>query len=93
MGRQLVPKVLLTVFLRVSQAVVLHAAVMLPKQARGTFRKHVTKPSEQVAAPLSILSLSRFGQVANSELISIFSSLNLLSLSCHSFGMFVGVLC
>ena len=24
---------------------------MLPKQARGTFRKNVTKPSEQVAAP------------------------------------------
>ena len=26
---------------------------MLPKQARGTFRKHVTKPSEQVATPPS----------------------------------------
>ena len=26
---------------------------MLPKQARGTFRKHITKPSEQVAAPPS----------------------------------------
>ena len=27
------------------------ASAMLTKQARGTFRKHVTKPSEQVAAP------------------------------------------
>ena len=27
---------------------------MLPKQARGTFRKHITKPPEQVAAPPSI---------------------------------------
>ena len=27
------------------------AAVMLHKQARWTFRKHITKPSEQVAAP------------------------------------------
>ena len=27
---------------------------MLPKQARGTFRKHITKPSEQVAAPPSM---------------------------------------
>ena len=26
---------------------------MLPKQARVTFRKHITKPSEQVAAPPS----------------------------------------
>ena len=29
---------------------------MLPKQARGTFRKQITKPSEQVAAPPSIHS-------------------------------------
>ena len=29
------------------------AAAMLPKQARGTLRKHITKPSEQVAAPPS----------------------------------------
>ena len=29
------------------------AAAMLPKQARGTFIKHITKPSEQVAAPPS----------------------------------------
>ena len=26
------------------------AAAMLPKKARGTFRKHISKPSEQVAA-------------------------------------------
>ena len=30
------------------------AAAMLPKQAGGTFREHITKPSEQVAAPPSI---------------------------------------
>ena len=29
------------------------AAAMLPKQARGALRKHITKPSEQVAAPPS----------------------------------------
>ena len=29
------------------------AAAMLPKKARGTLRKHITKPSEQVAAPPS----------------------------------------
>ena len=28
---------------------------MLPKQARGTFRKHIKKPSEQVAAPQCML--------------------------------------
>ena len=27
------------------------ATAMLPQQARGTFRKHTTKPLEQVAAP------------------------------------------
>ena len=31
------------------------AAAMLPKQARGTLGKHITKPSEQVAAPPSTL--------------------------------------
>ena len=35
-------------------------AAMLPKQTRGTFRKHITKPSEQVAAPPSTCSLSTF---------------------------------
>ena len=30
---------------------------MQPKQARGTFRKRITKPSEQVAAPPSTSSL------------------------------------
>ena len=30
------------------------AAAMLPKQARGTLGKHITKPSEQVAAPPGI---------------------------------------
>ena len=29
------------------------AAAMLPKQSKGTFRKHIKKPSEQVAAPPS----------------------------------------
>ena len=33
------------------------AAAMLPKKARGTLRKLVTKPSEQVAAPPSILPI------------------------------------
>ena len=28
---------------------------MLPKQARGTFRKHITKPLEQVATPPTTL--------------------------------------
>ena len=28
------------------------AAAMLPLQARGTFRKHTTKPSEQVTHPV-----------------------------------------
>ena len=32
---------------------------MQPKQARGTFRKHITKPSEQVAAPPSMTSAQR----------------------------------
>ena len=41
-------------FLKVPQAT---AAAMLPKQAKGTFRKHITKPSEQVAAPPSIYIL------------------------------------
>ena len=36
-------------FPRVPQAVT--AAAMLPKQARGTFRKHVTQPHTQVGAP------------------------------------------
>ena len=43
-------------FLRVPQAVGLYyscTADMLTKQARGTFKKHITKPSEQVAAPPS----------------------------------------
>ena len=40
-------------FLRVPRLLGFIAAAMLPKQARGTFRKHVTKPSEQVAAPPS----------------------------------------
>ena len=31
------------------------AAAMPPKQARGTFSKHIAKPSEQVAAPDCIL--------------------------------------
>ena len=39
--------------LLVTKFTTLTAAAMLPKQARGTFRKHVKKPSEQVAAPPS----------------------------------------
>ena len=42
-------KGLVKCFLRVPQAVT--AVAMLPKQARGTFRKLITKPSLQVAAP------------------------------------------
>merc|ERR1719264_913154 len=38
-------------FLRVPRLLGCTAAAMLPKQARGTFRKHITKPSEQVTAP------------------------------------------
>ena len=33
---------------------------MVPKQARGTFRKHITKPSEQVAAPTSTVTESQY---------------------------------
>ena len=42
-------------FLRVPRLLGCSAAAMLPKQARGTFRKHITKPSGQVAAPPSII--------------------------------------
>ena len=35
------------------------AATLLPQQARRTFRKRVTKPSEQVAAPPGILPASK----------------------------------
>ena len=41
-------------FLRVTQAVALFCSschAMLPKQAKETFRTHITKPSKQVAAP------------------------------------------
>ena len=47
-------------FLRVPRLLGCTAGAMLPKQARGTFRKHITKPSEQVAAPPS-----RFMEVNN----------------------------
>ena len=40
-------------FLRVPRLLGCTAAAMLPKQARGTYRKHATKPLEQVAAPPS----------------------------------------
>ena len=49
-GRPLVPKVLLTVFWEFPRLLVFTAAAMLPKQARGTYKKHITKPLEQVAA-------------------------------------------
>ena len=32
------------------------AAAMLPKQARRTYRKHITKPSKQVAVPPSVVA-------------------------------------
>ena len=41
-------------FLRVPRLLGCTAAAMLPKQATGAFRKHITKPLEQVAAPPSI---------------------------------------
>ena len=40
-------------FLRVPRLLGCTAAAMLPKQAKGTFRTHITKHSEQVAAPPS----------------------------------------
>ena len=40
-------------FPRVPRLLGCTAAAMLPKQARGTFKKHITKPLEQVAAPPS----------------------------------------
>ena len=40
-------------FPRVPRLLGCTASAMLPKQARETFRKHITKPSEQVAAPPS----------------------------------------
>ena len=50
-GRPLVPRGFVKCFRRVPRLLGCTAAAMLPKQARGTFRKHTTKPSEQVAAP------------------------------------------
>ena len=43
-----------------SWAVPQSAAAMQPKQARGTFRKHITKPSEQEAAQPSTYYLASF---------------------------------
>ena len=40
-----------TCFLEFPRPLGCTAAAMLPKQAWATFRKHITKPSEQVAAP------------------------------------------
>ena len=42
-------------FPRVPRLLGCTAAAMLPKQARGTIIKHITKPSEQVAAPPSAM--------------------------------------
>ena len=53
MGRSLLPKVLLTVFGEFPRPFGCTAAAMLPEQARGSFRKPIKKPSEQVAAPPS----------------------------------------
>ena len=53
MGRKLVPKVLFTFFREFPRLLGITAAAMLPKQARGTLRKHITKPFKQVAAPPS----------------------------------------
>ena len=50
-GRPLVPKVLFTLFF--PRLLGCSVAAMLPKQARETFRKHIAKSSEQVAAPPS----------------------------------------
>ena len=41
-------------FLRVPRLPACTAVAVQPKQARETLRKHITKPSEQVAAPPSI---------------------------------------
>ena len=53
-GQLLVPRGFVKCFLRVTRLLGCTAAAMLPKQARGTFRKHVRKPSEHVAASPSI---------------------------------------
>ena len=52
-GSPLVANGFVECFLRVPRLLGCTAAAMLPKKARGTFRKHVTKPSEHVAAPPS----------------------------------------
>ena len=38
------------------------AATLLPQQARGTYRKFTTKPSEQVAAPHGISGVEESGK-------------------------------
>ena len=45
-GRPRVPMVLFTFFLEFSKLLGCTAAAMLPQQARGTLRKHTTKPWE-----------------------------------------------
>ena len=50
-GGHLFREVLLNVFSEFPRLLGCTAAAMLPQQARGTFRKLTTKPSEQVAAP------------------------------------------
>ena len=51
------------------------ADAMLPKQARGTFRKYITKPSEQVAAPPSRIPDNAMNTKTKQLIYDIFSSL------------------
>ena len=51
LGQQILEKVLRHVFWSFHRQLGLTAAAMLPKQARGTSRKHVTKHFTQPAAP------------------------------------------
>ena len=46
-------------FLKVPQAIGQYCSCHAAQQARGTFRKHISKPSEQVAAPPSSYLLPR----------------------------------
>ena len=73
-GRPLVPKVLFTVFREFPRLLGFTAAAMLPKQARGSFRKHITKPSEQVAAvapPSKKLILAHIVAISPSFLLGL----------------------
>ena len=58
MGWQLVLKVLYNVFSEFFRPLGCTAPAMLLKQARGTYRKHITKPLEQAAAPDCIFNVA-----------------------------------